>query len=501
MIKIAYHFDFTKLPAVNPVQPLKDFYQKNYEASDTESEYLYHEWAAIVENVPFVAYKCKVGEDKTATELNKIGYIKIPQGVNVSNKYIQVGADDLVYEARASIRNFLVLLNYLFQLNLFENEVGETPDEKTAAAFARPDFIKNYFPQLCKKLNITFKGFFEDNKDVTDIIDSKDYGLGITTKLVVGSMNIDLITEPVHCFIKITIEETKKNEPFSFWLDFIMQIIFDPTKRFFESYYYSLPYVIAYRNNSNWDTILNPKIPNIYIFNLLFYLPITNVDYVKNFIRQLDKLKIELNENAVRVLFSLVSAAQDENQKQLSKLDLYATIVRYPKWRSQEGFTGLKNSSAKDLIKLASDAVTSLTSSIQQSGLKLLKALVEKEQAYTVAIEAANDTAKSPSWGVRQSALHLFEALFEKEQGYHEAIKAATDLVRSGSSDNKTSGLNLFKAIFKQLEKISPENLTSELQGIINHAMEVGKSVDQSTPEGKEIRQLANKLEKKMAQK
>ena len=68
--------------------------------------------------------------------------------------YYVVPAADYTFELRPSLRTFILVLDYMLDLNLFK--------DKLATQVVRPDFVAHYFPLLCKKLSL--EGIFSQNQ-------------------------------------------------------------------------------------------------------------------------------------------------------------------------------------------------------------------------------------------------------------------------------------------------------------------------------------------------
>ena len=529
--KDSVSFKLSKLRSIHPIAAFVEFYQKNANAVDVESDYLHNEWAALVSNIPFVAYLRKVIEHgTTAIVLDKLGFIKVPRGANVGDGYVVVGPDDIVYELQPSLRNTILVLNHLFQLDLFNHEIGRTPDEKTLAAFVRPDFIKTYFPQLCNKLNIPFKGFFDMGHDVTDIIDSMDYGPAIVTMLIVDANILFLITAQGHGATRIKAKEAEKKDPALLWTASNIQTIIDPARKFFEGYFYSLPYLAAYKNK--WNAF-NSEIDLVHNFNLIFYLPIHNADYFNDLISQLNRSKKQLSDPAIYLLSSLAKAIPDAQKKKLAELSVREAVIRSPNWTPKRGFHGIKSSSAGDIITQASQALKSQDSETRFIGRDLFNELLDKGlgdteaiqsalfaiqndqiigfflfidlvgrgKGYPEAIGAASDSMKSKNHYFRNYGLELFKLLFLKGQGLPEAIQVASQAIKSDNIDIQNSALDLLKIIFNQFKNIPAEKLTPELKETIKKAIKQRKYFEKSTPGGKEFHHMAHELKRKIETK
>ncbi len=566
-------FDLMKNKNIHPLQSLVIFYTNNKDASNIENSALHNQWTDVIENIPFVAYNNQVGIDSSADEIEKRGFIKVPQGVDLGDKYALAGQDDIVYEIQPSLRNVIIVFNHLLGLALFDDEPGNTAEEKIAHAFKRSDFIKTYFPLMCKKLEIEFNGFYlSDEIRIDETIDTKDYDGAIISKLKIHGdapdTDVILATSRKYGQMEVINKKTAQNRVVE-WFNANRRIIVDSANNFFYSCFSSLPYLVAHKLPTELYEIFS-KIDAVHSFNLFFYLPINNSDYIKDLTLKLSQLKIQLNEYALRLLLSCTSSILDVEQKQSVNLRIYAIMIGQEGWNPKGGLYGFKNSSVQELIKAAADAIRSGTWFMADSGIAVFKALFEKRQGYKEAIRIAADVLGSTDYSVRRFGLELTKALLAKGEGYQEvieialnkmksanqdfredgvvlfdmiikngrgydkAIQAASDAIKSKRWQVQSSGIELlivlveqgqayqmaiqaalgaskgwnealafqlFKTIFNQLEKIPPEKMTPELREIIKQAIDVGKSVDASTTDGKEILKMAQELEKKIEKK
>ncbi len=90
------------------------------------------------------------------------------------DEYHVVAKNQYCYELRASLKNIIIVLDHILQLNLFDNTDG------LAKEFTRSDFIKEYFPKLCKVLKAT--GFLSSQEDAKEGELNKDFDVLDYTK-------------------------------------------------------------------------------------------------------------------------------------------------------------------------------------------------------------------------------------------------------------------------------------------------------------------------------
>jgi hypothetical protein len=148
-------------------------------------------WSAVVNSIPYVSYTQR--SDSADPEARGF-YINIPQDDQEDKKlaeYLNVGGYTVIgdakpavytYNMRPSVRNLIIALDWLLNLNLF--------GESLAQEFLRDDFVKVYLPKLCNKLDLTL-----DEKIALDTIDQRDQKGAEEISLNLGFANrVDSIT-------------------------------------------------------------------------------------------------------------------------------------------------------------------------------------------------------------------------------------------------------------------------------------------------------------------
>ncbi len=442
-------FMLDKIAGIHPNQALTNFYTDNKDASDTEKYALHKLWTQVIENIPFVAYNRKVGNEQSADDFGKKGYVKVSEGIDLGAEYISVGKNSVVYEMQPSIRNIIFVFNYLLGLDLFNGEPGSTPDEKIVAAFMRPDFIKTYFPILCEKIGITFYGFYWADGQRIDEIDKQDYNPAkkpVIIKLRVHKdaqgADVELRLSRGHGQLTVIDKTMSKNRILE-WFNANKKAIIGSANNLFDNYFFSLFYVAAYKEATINEEMFT-KIDAVHCFNLLFYLPINDSDYINRLIRSLNDAITRLNEYAIYLLSYLCNKIPDENQKQIAKLDMYGIVIRCPKWNPRKGLMNIENSAATVLINVASVAIKSKDYALKFAGLRLFKTLFEKGEGFSEAIQIASETIKSHDDAM--IGQDLFKTLFEKGEGFSEAIQLASESIKSEWSF-RLHGLHLLREL------------------------------------------------------
>ena len=173
-------FDLNKIPGLNINQVLKEFYSKQSNAISTGDQAFHNAWTKVIENIPFTAYNRSVNVEIAA--YGKKGFIRISEDVKnperFNTDYKRVSQGVIAYEIQPSLKNIIVVVDYLLGLNLFEEEKIDGENKKIAQALLRPDFIKFYFPKMCEKIGVKLKPWDID-------VDKQDYGMVIKTFLQV----------------------------------------------------------------------------------------------------------------------------------------------------------------------------------------------------------------------------------------------------------------------------------------------------------------------------
>lgn len=605
-------FDLNNIPGIMPSQELKQFYSTNASASDTQSLELHKQWVPVIANIPFAAYNRKISNhSEEYRDDSHIGYIKIPQGISVSNKYIPVVQTDNIYEIRASLRNLIIVFNHIFGLDLFEHEQGNSADEKIATAFARTDFIKTYFPLMCEKLGIEFNGHFEDSKPI-DNIDSKDYGPAITTKCQFNPeanvIGVEIMTLSGHGELKI-MNTVQTSDPFIAFVNRNREAIKQKSFDLVTSPFYSIPYLVVHKKIPiiTWLVYFFKSVSSTYQLNCLFYLPIDNPDFLTKLINILSELPIQYSNSIFNFFLSSIKTIPDENLRKAALLTIETLSVKqnkkfisehqlienavegikpYNYITSPKAFSLFEILIEKDQVILqtinaasamistddpleknlslmlftvlvknghgfnqalaaavkiidSNDVNISSNISLLNSSLELFKALVEKKQGFSQTIDAIVKIINSANIyisrdpNVMQSSLTLFKTIVEKEQGFKDAINVAHKLIKDDDYFFRRSAEELFNALLKKgqgfieamtdvLELIKTDygrntavDLYNDLisflklpankelpkyQELVQQVIELGEKIDQSTSEGKQIKQLAESFENEISQ-
>lgn len=160
----------------NVRQELKSFYTQNSEPASVTDGVVHTSWAEISSNIPFVAYnRALVKGVAEALPAGKRGFIKGvvdkgPDGVAekealaslfTARGYVLVSDDADVFTVKPTLKNLIVMLDYLLNLNLFNGALHRE--------FLRDDFVAAYLPKLAKAVHATVPTIVDaDKRDFTD---------------------------------------------------------------------------------------------------------------------------------------------------------------------------------------------------------------------------------------------------------------------------------------------------------------------------------------------
>jgi len=133
-------------------------------------------WTDVVTNVPGITYNtCFRNGREEAAPFKGFIFLRAQDKEIVldlaSAGYSPILEDGVCFVMQPTIKNFIVLLNYLLNLNLFN-------PQNVCTEILKPDFIKTYLPMLAEKLKIGLKPSVS-----LDDIDARDYGRIIHTSL------------------------------------------------------------------------------------------------------------------------------------------------------------------------------------------------------------------------------------------------------------------------------------------------------------------------------
>lgn len=423
---------------------LADFLNMFGDVNIASSAEAHNAWFTLISNIPYVAYNRMIdgasGQITKALETGK-GYITIPENERTlklvaeleKNGYQVLATNQYGYELQPSVKNIIIVLDYLLQLNLFSKAGG------LAKEFMRPDFIKEYFPKLCAAIRAA--GFLSVKKDadqgkVDKDFDVLDYtGTTIYTTFDSAKIKCNFKTDISHGELNLNIISTDK-QPFSF-LEKITNFTGQPSLS-------SLVTNLICKQDIRFTHLANN--PD-YLYINLFAAPLENTGNLDNVIRAfsygaLKNFPLIAKINSMYLLLRVADLQPDEAVGLSKKLQICKEFL---------GYGGL---SADDL-KVYPDLVREIEKIVIQ-GMKdskkeqeigmLLENLVQKEQGFTIAAQHAEKMFLSAQYYIRNFAEdRLFPVLFRHKQGYKEAIRAAQESIKTGSQ-----AIRLFIMLFEQ---------------------------------------------------
>ena len=146
---------------------LAAFYKKNPDPSAAADRTVHSDWAQmVISDIPFVSYNSTLPAEVKASAL---GFVKVDNALPELKAFLQkkqftvLKEDQIGYELNPSMKNLIIVLDYLLGLKLFA-------DEPLQKAFMRDDFVQLYLPKLAAALKTSLTPSF-----VVADIDKKDY--------------------------------------------------------------------------------------------------------------------------------------------------------------------------------------------------------------------------------------------------------------------------------------------------------------------------------------
>jgi len=419
---------------------LKAFYNKHDIPVSAGETNVHSDWAqSVISNIPFVSYDSALPHKARTSDL---GFIKIPEALSPKldtflkdKKYTVLDNSEIAYELNPSMKNLIIVLDYLLGLQLFTEE----PLEK---AFIRTDFVEFYLPKLAAALKTSLPEIFVET--ALKEIDKRDYTFEpITLPLILEFL------EPIEYVTGITIKTTSGHGQF-----------FSPESRSSMKQ----PRLITLEGISTSLLTTNPNFltDEETTFLWLFSQPIDNPDFANNLLDE----KIKLNKDSVNLLIFVAQKHPDEIRKFQMMEHIYTQA--------------LSNNLTSDTIvtkaiKAAQEAVNSTNSEVQKSGLNLFLALVEKNKAFDEATKTAQEALNSSNL----LGIGLFEELVAKDKAFNEATKAAQDGLKSTDFNIQFFSLQLFQYLvakgkaFNEATKAAQDGLKSLSLSMQTRALEL----------------------------
>ncbi len=137
------------LSSVHP--SLNIFLNKYKNIEDAISDNAHDEWLMLTSNIPYVSYfnRIHIASENISHLSDKTQYISgIHKDIPLDqHKYILTTNESKTYNLFGSVKNIIIILNYLLNLDLFQNAGG------LEKVFNDPKFVTTYFPMLCARLD------------------------------------------------------------------------------------------------------------------------------------------------------------------------------------------------------------------------------------------------------------------------------------------------------------------------------------------------------------
>ncbi len=405
---------------------------------------IHNAWTDVESNIPGVAYnKCLSGKSIEQCHGLSKGFIVATEQMDEPAKKraasSQIGVDTsslkqagyeivaptegICFELQPSLKNFIVLFNYLLNLGLFD-------PNKVYDEILKSDFVKVYLPRLAEKLKIEIKPSVPLDK-----VDEKDYGEQILTKLgFYDEFPFELSTSHGHG------EIIKKYNIFTKEL-----------KNMLDRLPMSSTLLTSFRgiklgNMGDGDIRTGKFVSNgMCNFYDLPWFDISTSFAITGILNGIDKTQAKCSPEVLRYFMRLTKIQPDL----AVRLEIFEQIVLMVA-KGQ----GYAEAIYAEAIASASECVKNANYRVRQSAIILFRTLVENGQGYQEAVAAASKGVGDVSDGdsserVRQSAIRLFEALFEKRKGYPDAISIALNGIEDVLWNVRSTAEDLFDALLK----------------------------------------------------
>lgn len=440
---------------------LVDFYKDPILKQSTESgsQKAHDKWINVISNIPFVTYANNTNKPYTAS--SSMSYINIPEEFKnhsffKGKEYQFADNAEILYEIEPSLKNLIMVFNYLFGLQLFENEEGEEI-EKTFNAFIRNDFIKHYFPLMCKHLKINYK-WINVTEDDIDNVDFQE--IPIITKLIFNpypnAPEFKLkTTNHVHGEFSLLSsgDATTGIDLMTSRLYFIFPLQ--------DNRLFILPYLCC-SLFPNESTKFLYKFSAPRLFEALFWLPINNPDFVKKLVTK----RFKLSKCSLNLLYYLINKIPDPLIRQTTLINFNLQTINTSEQIDEE--------SIQEAIKTATSGLKIEDTAIREKTFELWKILFKKNHGFESAEELAKNGFESKDYYTRQTAIDLFKTLFEYKKSFAIAQEIAIQKLESDNLTCKSNGLLLLDILIQQeydfytainiLEKILKEDIPPHLK-------------------------------------
>lgn len=423
---------------------LAGFLQIFGSVNKTSSLEAHSAWVYLVANIPYAAYRKMVSATTGIVMQDNIGkgYITIPQDeqsdalVNwlTLNKYKVLTSNQYNYELRASVKNIIIVLNHLLQLNIFIEAGG------LAKEFMRSDFIKEYFPKLCTALNA--HGFLSTKINATEWernidFDSLDYTeTKIYTTITLAGITCQFETNSKHGEIS-SVEVQGEEQLIIPLLEKIINFAHQPSLSLL------VTSLLCSRNKIVFDHLKNnPE----YVYLNLFAIPLENTGLLESIIDKSMSVKVNI-KTKINIKDLLLRLAEKQPNTVIKQNMKWRILILFVQSLSFNDITA-NNIDIKEVVQMAEKGFMNHDIDVKISALSLFEALFEKNQGFKQAASVAEKEIVDNNYLVRDLALDLFTILFVKGQGFKEAIQAAEKGFVDVNSGVRDSAVKLFKGLF-----------------------------------------------------
>lgn len=456
------------IAAVHPALAkfLKDFDSVNM----VSSLQAHNAWLTVISNIPYVAYNRMIdgstGLSTGALETGK-GYIAIPENERTDallnwlkiNRYQVVEKNQYGYELQPSVKNIIIVLDHLLQLNFFA--AGGLSKE-----FMRSDFIAFYFSKLCMAVKATGylstqKGAKQEELDKNfDVLDYTETTIYMTFSA--ANITCKFTTSSGHGELKLNIILTDK-QTFLF-VEKINNFAGQPSLSL-------LVTNLICKQDISFDHLENN--PN-YLYINLFAAPVENTGNLNQIIRAvkyniIEVMPLIIKVNSMGLLLRVADLQPDEVEGLNSKLEICKQFLTYLSEDDLKNNPQLVREIEKVILQGMKDSKKE-----QGIGL-LLESLSNKGQSFAITAQLAEKMFLSDEYYIRNFAEdRLFPVLFRHKQGYKEAIRAAEQGIKTGSQ-----AITLFRTLFEkglglqEAVQAAETLMTSEVYGDRSRAIDL----------------------------
>lgn len=414
---------------------LEAFYQNYFNPSEAGLLEAHNAWVELISNIPYVVYI-----DKTPSSGYTTNFVRVSDSAGEAVKtycslkeYSIIADDNYGYNLRPSIKNLILVINHLLNLNLFENS------EK---AFIQDNFIEVYFPLLCKKLGVQTYYFSvnpqanEDsaNLDITEI-DGMDFSNPIYTSMVFidsekNKTVCKFMTKSSHGEFKVYGGKGKFKDN----LDTLL-------KKTTVQYQGSLNLLRTEILNREEIYLDHVKSQPQFMYEYLFTLQLENTNQIEALINALKNYygSSMPDRNVCNLLIKLAKKQPDGSYAEdlINKIYISFLAAKDAKWTNEAA------ERAFEAISLDEDDWFAIN-----KGLFLMDALLKEGVGFQKASELGREMVKSPNRERILRAVEIADKLANYAQGYESATEIVVEVIL------KTKDPSIYNRAKKILERL-----------------------------------------------